>query len=86
MVYPVLPGDHIKATPFGNNETNGSNGTTDGVFITYLNNNTIVSRLSAEEVYAEFNTNGYLTVPDGVDAVNVPYYVDSIRDFYILNP
>lgn len=86
VVYPVIPGDQIKATPFGPKETNGSNETTDGVFITYLNNNTIVSRKSAEEVYAEFNTNGYLTVPDGVDAVNVPYYVDSIRDFYILNP
>ena len=86
IVIPVIPGDHIKASSFGSKDSNGSEGTTDGVFITYLNNNTIVSRKSAEEVYEEFSTNGYLTVPDGVDAVNVPYYTNSTRNFYILNP
>ncbi len=86
IVIPVIPGDHIKANPFEGKDTNGSEGTTDGVFITYLNNNTIVSRKSAEEVYTEFSTNGYLTVPEGVNAVNVPYYTNSTRDFYILNP
>ena len=69
IVFPVLPGDKLTATSFGKN-----NGFSNGIRITYLLDDTVVSSLTAAQVYTEYTTNGYVTAPANVNAVCIPVW------------
>lgn len=77
VVFPVKPGDKITASSFGT--TKESNGTSHtGIRITYLLDNTVVNSLTANTVASEYKSNGYVTVPSGVNAVNIPVWDNTV--------
>ena len=77
VVFPVKPGDKITASSFGT--TKESNGTSHtGIRITYLLDNTVVNSLTADTVASEYKSNGYVTVPSGVNAVNIPVWDNTV--------
>lgn len=85
MIVDVSTGDKIEANSFKAKGENG-NTDTDGIIITYLLDEAVVKSLTAEEVYTAYSTTGYLTVPDGVNKVNVVWWNDSSDNYlYITN-
>lgn len=81
----VNPGDHIYATSFGRHGENGHN-SKDGIRVTFFSEYGVVRSLSPNETYAEYLTNGYLTVPEGAVAVNIPLWNGAAnKEVYILN-
>ena len=59
-----------------------NNYTTSGIRITYLDaTGTVLSTLSASEVYSEYLVSGYITVPDGVYKVNVPWWTANENNY-----
>lgn len=77
VVFPVKPGDKITASSFGT--TTEAGGTSHaGIRITYLLDNTVVSSLAADAVSSEYKSNGYVTVPSGVNAVNIPVWDNTV--------
>ena len=87
LTIPVIKGDHILASSFLDKSQNGSEGTQDGVRVTFLDDTGVVSSLSASDVYDAYTTDGYIEIPDNVTAVNIPYYkADNNNNLYIINP
>lgn len=84
VTFPVEAGERIWATSFGPVSTNGS--TADGVRVTWFDANGVLKTVSREEVYAEFSANGYLTAPEGAEALNLPM-TNNKADYavYLLN-
>ena len=72
VVIPVEPGDRIAASSFGPMSENM--GSADGVRVTYLLDGTIVESLSAGTVYTTYTNDGYITVPEGVNTVSIPWW------------
>ena len=75
IIIPVTEGDKIYASSFQAKSVTG--GTSDGIRVTYFYGDEVVSSLGAGTVYDEFTANGYITVPDGVDAVCIPMWKDN---------
>ena len=82
VVIPVEPGDRIAASSFGSVSENM--GTVNGIRVTYLKGDTIVTSVSANVVYDTYTKNGYITVPDGVDAVCIPWWAPSNANWMTL--
>jgi len=82
VVIPVEPGDRIAASSFGSVSENM--GSVNGIRVTYLWGDKIVTSLSAGDVYNGYMKNGYITVPDGVDAVCVPWWIPSDSNWLTL--
>ena len=82
VVIPVEPGDRIAASSFG--PVSENMGSVNGIRVTYLLGDKIVTSLSPGEVYGGYTNNGYITVPDGVDAVCVPWWAPSDRNWLTL--
>ena len=83
ITFPVVPGDKIKANSFGSSAENGY--TQSGIRATFFNGNTCVVSKSPAEIYSEYSTYGYITIPSGVDAINVPFWSASttaVHGFY----
>ena len=78
VVIPVEPGDRIAASSFASKSENM--GSVDGIRVTYLLGDEIVTSLSAGEVYNAYTKDGYITVPEGVDAVCVPWWKPSVNN------
>ena len=78
ITFPVVPGDKIKANSFGSSAENGY--TQSGIRATFFNGNTCVVSKSPAEIYSEYSTYGYITIPSGVDAINVPFWSSSTKD------
>lgn len=78
ITFPVLPGDKIKANSFGGSAENGH--TQSGIRVTFFNGDTVVVSKSPSEIYTEYSAYGYITVPSGVDCVNVPFWATSTAD------
>ena len=72
ITIPVVPGDKIKSSSF--DSSNPLQPTSKGIRVTYLNDNTIVKSLTAAETYDEYSTNGYLTIPEGVNTICIPWW------------
>lgn len=64
--------DKIYATSFERAGTNG--GGRNGIRVTYFSDDKAISSLGPDEVYKEFSSSGYLTVPSGVNAVCIPFW------------
>lgn len=78
ITFPVVPGDKIKANSFGSSAENGY--TQSGIRATFFNGNTCVVSKSPAEIYSEYSTYGYITIPSGVDAINVPFWSASTTE------
>ena len=72
VVIPVEPGDRISASSFGPKSQNM--GSVDGIRMTYLLDGVIVLSLSAGDVYNAYMRDGYITVPEGVNMVCIPWW------------
>ena len=72
VVIPVEPGDRISASSFGPKSQNM--GSVDGIRVTYLFDGVIVLSLSAGDVYNAYMRDGYITVPEGVNMVCIPWW------------
>ena len=73
--FKVNPGDHIIADSFQVYPDNGYGGSpTNGIRVTYLLNGTVVSQLAPAATYAEYDANGFLTVPANVNEICVPLW------------
>ena len=83
VVIPVEPGDRIAASSFGSKAENM--GSVDGIRVTYLLGDQIVTSLSAGTVYDAYMKNGYITVPEGVDAVSIPWWKPSDSNWLTLS-
>ena len=85
VTIPIDPGDQIFATSFGKGGENG-HASSNGIRVTFFGAYDVCKTMAPSEVYPEFSQNGYLTVPDGATAVNVPMWNDSEEnELYILN-
>ncbi|MBQ8549093.1 MAG: dockerin type I repeat-containing protein, partial [Lachnospiraceae bacterium] len=71
ITFPVTEGERIYATAFGAYPGNGS--TANGTRITWFDENGVLESIARDVVYKEFAANGYITVPQGATAVNVPH-------------
>ena len=83
VVIPVEPGDRIASSSFASKAENM--GSVNGIRVTYLLGNKIVSSLSAGSVYNTYTTTGYITVPDGVNAVCIPWWRPSDDNWMTLS-
>ena len=84
VTVPVAPGDQLWATSFRAAGANG--GSINGIRLTWFGENGALKSLSADETYAEFAANGFLTVPEGANAANIPMWkVSDSNEVYILN-
>ena len=83
VVIPVESGDRISASSFAAKSENM--GSVDGIRVTYLLGDQIATSVSAGEVYSGYTTNGYITVPDGVDAVCIPWWKPSDSNWLTLS-
>ncbi|MBO5868778.1 MAG: hypothetical protein J6Q54_07720, partial [Oscillospiraceae bacterium] len=83
VVIPVEPGDRIAASSFG--PVSENMGSVDGIRVTYLLGDEIVTSLSAGDVYNGYTKNGYITVPEGVDTVCIPWWVPSDSNWLTLS-
>ncbi len=73
IVIPVVPGDKIKASPFG--EPNFLYPTSNkAIRVTYLKDNTVVKSIAGDDIYTEYMANGYITVPEGANAICIPWW------------
>ena len=82
VVIPVEPGDRIAASSFASASENM--GSVNGIRVTYLMGDQIVTSVSAGDVYDAYTKNGYITVPEGVDAVCIPWWVPSDSNWLTL--
>lgn len=83
VVIPVEPGDRIAASSFASKSENM--GSVNGIRVTYLLGNKIVSSMTAGSVYTAYTTTGYITVPDGVDTVCIPWWKPSSNNWMTLS-
>lgn len=75
ITFPVVEGDKIVANSFGGPSENGH--TQSGIRVTFFKGDTVVVSKAPAEILSEYTTYGYITVPSGVDAVNVPFWTGS---------
>ena len=78
ITFPVIEGDKIKANSFGPSSENGH--TQSGIRVTFFKGDTVVISKSPSDILSEYTTYGYITVPSGADAVNVPFWTGSTKD------
>ncbi|MBQ5363183.1 MAG: hypothetical protein IIU63_07530, partial [Clostridia bacterium] len=70
VTFPVVAGERVWATSFGAYPGNGSGA--NGTRITWFDENGVLKTVTRDVVYAEFIANGYITVPEGAVALNLP--------------
>ena len=84
VTFPVSAGDRIYANSFRKGGENGT--TTNGIRVTYFGAEGMLKSLTPTEVYNEYTKNGWLTVPEGANAVNVPMWTkDDSNELFLLN-
>ena len=72
IVIPVVPGDKVKSSGF--TEPQPERPEVIGGRVTFLKDNTIVVSKSPSEIYAEYTQYGYITVPEGFNAVCLSWW------------
>lgn len=87
VTIPVTAGEKIAATSFGPYPANGSAADNEnGISVTFFDETGICMMLTSQQTYAEYMENGgYLVVPEGAVAVNIPMWNDSDEnELYLL--
>lgn len=74
ITFPVLPGDRVNSTAFSSISVNESS--TNGTRTTFLLDDTVIESRPPADVYSEYTTNGYITVPSGCNCISIPFDVD----------
>jgi len=79
ITFAVTPGTQIYATSFqaeaGNGTTYVTNTTVrDGTWVTYFMNNGTTVQMQPSVTYSEYNSNGYITVPENAVGVQIAFY------------
>lgn len=83
VTFPVNAGDRIYATSCGAAGTNGSS--TNGIRVTWFDENGVLKSMGADAVYKEFSANGHLTAPEGAVAVSIPVWnINYDNELYLL--
>lgn len=87
VTIPVSAGDQIWATSFLAYGENGNvGGSVSGIRVTWFDENGVLNAMSPSQTYAEMTEHGYITVPDGAVAVNIPMWSGSdANELYVLN-
>ena len=87
-VYPIKVavnvGDKIVANCFKDKANNNSGNTVDGTLVSLLDaEGNCLQTISAANLYAEYSTRGYFTVPnvEGVTSVLISYYTESADNY-----
>ncbi|MBQ7875232.1 MAG: hypothetical protein IJ306_08775, partial [Oscillospiraceae bacterium] len=84
ITFPVNEGERIFATSFGAYPGNGS--TANGTRITWFSETGVLETIARDVVYKEFAANGFITVPEGTTAINIPHSSnDSSFEVYLLD-
>ena len=83
VVIPVEPGDRIAASSFASVSENM--GTVNGIRVTYLLKDEIALSVAPNDVYNAYIAEGFITVPEGVDAVCVPWWKPSEDNWLTLS-
>ncbi len=84
VTFPVNVGERIWATSFGTQAVNQLSG--NGTRITWFSEEGVLKSLTRDVVYAEFVANGYITVPEGAVALNIPMAsADDTWEIYLLD-
>ena len=83
ITFPVNEGERIFATSFGAYPGNGS--TANGTRITWFSETGVLESVARDVVYKEFVANGFITVPEGAMAVNIPYRSPEGGKVYLLD-
>ena len=84
VTFPVNVGERIWATSFGTQAVNQLSG--NGTRITWFSEEGVLKSLPRDVVYAEFVANGYITVPEGAIALNIPMAsADDTWEIYLLD-
>ncbi len=84
ITFPVNEGERIFATSFGAYPGNGS--TANGTRITWFSETGVLESVARDVVYKEFAANGYITVPKGAVAVNIPHGSNNSKfEVYLLD-
>ena len=82
--FAIGEGAQLWATSFGEAGENGA--TINGIRLTWFGEDGVIKSLSADETYTEFSANGYVTAPDGANAVNVVMWTaDDTNELYVLS-
>ena len=85
ITIPVQAGDKIYATSFGKSGENGTS-SANGIRVTLFDTYGVYKSLTPQETYSEFSKNGYLSIPEGIIAINIPMWNNSDdNEIYILN-
>lgn len=79
ITFAVTPGTQIYATSL---QAEAGNGTTyvedaivrDGTWVTYFMNNGTTVQMQPSATYSEYNSNGYITVPENAVGVQIAFY------------
>ena len=79
ITFAVTPETQIYATSFQAEAGNGTiyvNETTvrDGTWVTYFMNNGTTVQMEPSATYSEYNSNGYITVPENAVGVQIAFY------------
>ena len=85
VTIPVKAGDRLWATSFQSSALNGSP-SSNGIRVTYFSEDGMLDSLTSTETYNELTQNGYLTVPEQANAVNIPMWTnEDSNELYLLN-
>ena len=71
ITFPVIPRDRVSSSAFDKSSVNMSS--INGTRVTFLMDDNIIESRIASDVYNEYATNGYITVPNGVNCMSIPY-------------
>ena len=83
ITFPVEEGERIWTNAFLAAADKG--GGTNGTRITWFSDEGVLASIAREEVYSEYAQNGYITVPAGAAAVNIPYRSKDGGEIYLLD-
>jgi lysophospholipase L1-like esterase len=82
VTFAVCNGDRIYASSFLSKAENL--GTSNGIRITYFNDDVVIKSCSPTEIYSEYLKKGYVTVPEGANAVCVSMWKEDESNFVYL--
>jgi len=78
VCFKVKAGDRLVADSFGTAVSTGAG--LDGIRVTFLKDGVVILSSAPASVFAEYTSKGYITVPDNVNEVNLPFWDVNFRN------